>query len=162
MIVQLMTGLLLDHAPACPVRVGLSVNGRAQVAFRLPSDWLRHLSTALLLLAVSAFFLQPLAHAGPSGRSAHHDVAITTMAQPCAYTHSSDYGHEASIKHCEQDNTVSGVVDCCPTCLVAAITPESQSLTPHASSEHLRLLVPNHIGRVLPGILRPPRLNTSA
>lgn len=138
------------------------MNGRARVMFRLRRDWLRHLSTALLLLALSAFFLQPLAHASPSGHSVHHDAAVTAVAQLCILSHVSDDGHEASVRHCDRDKTGSGVLDCCQACLVAAITPEAKSLPPHAGSDHLSRLGPNHIGRTPPGILRPPRLITAA
>ncbi|HRO28320.1 MAG TPA: hypothetical protein PLD19_12915, partial [Luteimonas sp.] len=63
MIAQLVTLLMSDRAPARSSREGRGANGRAQVVFRLRRDWLRHLSMALLLLAFSAFILQPLAHA---------------------------------------------------------------------------------------------------
>lgn len=138
------------------------MNGRARMVFRSRRDWLRHLATALLLLAFSAFFLQPLAHASPSGHSVHHDAAVTAVTQLCIHTHASGDGHEASVKHCDQDKTGPGVLDCCQACLVAAIAPEAKSLSPHASSDHLSRISPNHFGRTPPGILRPPRLITAA
>lgn len=161
MIAQLVTRTLSDSASARSARKGRGVNGRARVMFRLRCDWLRHLSTALLLLALSAFFLQPLAHAGPSGHSVYHDAAVTAVAQLCIHSHAPGDGHEASVKHCDQDKTGPGVLDCCQACLVA-ITPEAKSLSPHAGSDHLSHLSPNHFGRTPPGILRPPRLITAA
>lgn len=161
MIAQPVTRTPFASAPARTAREGRGVNGRARVMFRLRRDWLRHLSTALLLLALSAFFLQPLAHASPSGHSVHHDAAVTAVAQLCILSHVSGDGHEASVRHCDRDKTGSGVLDCCQACLVAAITPEAKSLPPHAGSDHLSRLGPNHIGRTPPGILRPPRLITA-
>ncbi len=162
MIAQLVTKTPFDSAPARTTREGRGANGRAWVAFRLRCDLLRHLSTALLLLAFSAFILQPLAHASPSGHSVHHDAAIAAVTQLCIHSHASGDGHEASVKHCDQDKAEPGVLDCCQACLVAAITLEAKSLSLHADSEHLSRLNPNHFGRTPPGILRPPRLITAA
>lgn len=162
MIAQLVTRTLFDSSLARTAREGRGVNGRAQVVFRLRRDWLRHLSTALLLLAFSAFFLQPLAHASPRGHSVHHDAAIAAVAQLCAHSDASGEGHEASVKHRDQEETAPGVLDCCQACLVAAIPPEAKSLSRHPGSDHLSRLSPSHFGRTPPGILRPPRPITAA
>lgn len=162
MIAQLVTRLLSDSVPARSPRAGRGANGCTQMVSRSQRDWLRHLSTALLLLAFSAFILQPLAHASPSGHSVHHDAAVAAMTQPCAHAHVSGDGGEASVKHCDSNETGSGLLDCCQACLVAAITPETQSLSLHAGSDHRSRISSDHFGRIPPGILRPPRLIAAA
>lgn len=162
MIPQLVTRLLSDSAPARSTRAGRGANGCTQMVSRSRRDWLRHLSTALLLLAFSAFILQPLAHASPSGHSVRHDAAVAAMTQPCAHSHVSGDGHATPVAHCDQDKTGLSVLDCCQACLVAAITPEIQSLSPQVGSDHLSRLNPDHFGRTPPGILRPPRLIAAA
>lgn len=164
MIAQRVTLLMSDRAPARSSRKGRGANGRAQVAFRVRRDWLRHLSTALLLLAFSAFILQPVAHASPSGHFVQHDAVVNAMAELCAHSHASGDGHGdmASTKHCDPDKTGPGLLDCCQACLVAAITPETQSLSPHAGSDHRSRISSDHFGRIPQGILRPPRLITAA
>lgn len=164
MIAQLVTRTLFDSAPARTAREGRGVNGRARVMFRLRRDWLRHLSMALLLLAFSAFILQPLAHASPSGHFVQHDAVVNAVAELCAHSHAWGDGHgdETPVKHCDPDKTTPGLLDCCQACLVAAITPETQPLPPEAGGDHLSRMIPNHVGRTPPGILRPPRLITAA
>lgn len=164
MIAQLVTLLLSDRAPARNAREGRGANGRAQVVFRLRRDWLRHMSMALLLLAFSAFILQPVAHASPNGHSTHQDAAVTAMAELCAHSHAAGdgYGDETSVKHCGPDKTGPGLLDCCQACLIAAITPETQSLPPHAGSDHRSRISSDRLGRIPPSILRPPRLITAA
>lgn len=161
MIAQLVTRLLSDSAPA-RTTAGRGVNGRARAVFRLRRDWLGHFSAALLLLAFSALILQPLAHASPSGHSVHRDAAVAATMQPCAHFHASGDERETSVAHCDQDKTGLSVLDCCQACLVAAITPETRSLSPEAGSDHPSHLSTGHFGRTPPGILRPPRLITAA
>ena len=159
MIAELVTRLLTDSTLSRATQAGCGSRGRLHVAFRLRRDWLRHLSTALLLLVFSAFILQPLAHANPSGHAVHHDAAASAMAQPCA--HASGDG-ETSAGHCDHDRTGPSLLDCCQACLVAGIIPEIRPLFPHMRSGHLSFGHPSHIDRMPPGILRPPRLIATA
>lgn len=164
MIAQRATHLMSDRAQARSSRKGRGANGRAQVVCRLRRDWLRQLSLALLLLAFSAFILQPVANASPGGHFVQHDAVVNAVAELCAHSHASGDGHgdEASVKHCDPDKTGPGLLDCCQACLVAAITPDAQSLSPHAGSDHRSRISSDHLGRTPPGILRPPRLITAA
>ena len=161
MIAKPVTSPLSDRAPARTTREGgRIVIGRARAVFRVRRDWLRHLSIGLLLFAFGAFLLQSVAHASPGGHSAHHDAAVAEMMQPCA--HASGDGDEVPVKHCDPDETGPGLLDCCQACLVAAILPETQSLSPNFSSPQPSHMRPDRLGRIPAGILRPPRPITAA
>lgn len=134
------------------------MSARARALFRVRRDWLRHLSIGLLLFALSAFLLQSVAHASPGGHSAHHGAAVAAMTQPCA----SGAGAEVSVEHCDPDKAGPGLLDCCQACLVAAILPETQSLSPNVSSDHPSRMRPDRLGRIPAGVLKPPRLITAA
>lgn len=159
-MISTVTRLLSKSAPARATCEGRDVNGRAWVVVGLRRDWLRHLLAALLLLALGALILQPLAHASPGGHSAHH--AAGAMTQPCVLSGASGDGNEVSAKHCVPDEHGPGQPDCCQTCLAAAVSPETRSLPPHAGSDHRSRMSADHSGRTPPGILRPPRLTATA
>ncbi|HMQ94420.1 MAG TPA: hypothetical protein PKA33_13740 [Amaricoccus sp.] len=163
MIAQPVTSPLSCRAPARTTREGgRAASGRARALFRVRRDWLRHLSLGLLLFALSAFLLQSVAHASPGGHAVHHDAAVAVMAQPCADSHASGEDVETSVEHCESGKAGSGLLDCCQACLVAAILPETQSLSPNVSSDHPSRMRPDRLGRIPAGILKPPRLITAA
>lgn len=160
MIAQPVTTPLSDRAPAHTTREGGGLWARARTVFRVRRYWLRHLSIGLLLFALSAFLLQSVAHASPRGPSAHHDAAVAAMTQPCA--HASGDGDGVPVKHCDPGDAGSGLLDCCQACVVAAILPETQSLSPNVSSAHPSRMRPDRLGRTPAGILKPPRLITAA
>lgn len=138
------------------------MSGRSKIALRLGRNWQHRLSTGLLLLAFSAFFLQPVAHASPSGHSAHAGAAAGAMAQPCAQSHASGDIGEISVEKCDSDDAELTQVDCCQACLVAAIPPEMPLLLPSVSGDHLSRIKLDRFGCAPTGILRPPRLITAA
>ena len=157
MTARLLTRRLFAGAPVRATPAGHSACARVRALFRLRPGWLRHLSAALLLIAFSALILQPLAHASPGGHSVHHDTAPATMAQPCAHSHAQGQG-EGPVRHCDQDQTATSLLDCCQACLIATMIPESQLPSAQLASDHLICMNPDHFGRTPPGILRPPRL----
>lgn len=158
MIAQAVTSLLALCPGKRRPRGGGAVIGRVQVAFRLRDDRLRHLSIMLLLLALGAVLLQPVAHAGAGGHPAHQDVAAIT--QPCTGSHAS--GDGTAVEHCDSGTAGFGLLDCCQACLVAAIPPDPQALPPFPGNGHLSSMRPDPSGRIPAAILRPPRLIATA
>lgn len=159
MVARIVTTLLRDPASARTLHEGRRAGGRVQVVASL-----RHLSMAILLLAFSAFVLQPLAHASPRGHSAHQGADVAT--EPCAhspvYASADGVGSsEAPVKHCNSGEG-SGQTDCCQACVAAAILPAAQPLSLRMNRDSPSRMAPNHLGRTPSGILRPPRPIVSA
>lgn len=130
---------------------------RTRGAFAARCGRLRQFAVGILLLAISSLVLQGVAHASPTGHALHREHSAATASQ-CAQHHlPGGHGAETSAG-CVSDDGGQMLVDCCQTCLIAAVPVEPLTFGPSVNGEPFKIMQPDAWERSPEGILRPPRL----
>lgn len=132
------------------------MTGRAQVPFRARYGRWRQFAICILLLAISALVLQAPIHASPAGHALHQQQTAT--ASHCAQHHMPDDHGAGPSGGCVGDDGGLSLVNCCQTCLIAAVPIEPLALGASTEGEVFLGLRPDCCGRSPEGILRPPCL----
>ncbi|WP_299358636.1 hypothetical protein [uncultured Paracoccus sp.] len=121
------------------------------------SNWLRRFALGLLLLAIGAFVLQVPAHAGSNGHVAHNERPAAESSHCAQNALLNDHGGNAS-SDCAADETGAVQVECCQSCLVAAVPVAPPSFDRSVTPEVFPRLLADPFERSPEEILRPPRM----
>ncbi|MFC3704299.1 MULTISPECIES: hypothetical protein [Alphaproteobacteria] len=133
------------------------MSGRARAVFRARCGQLRQFAVSILVLAIGALVLQVPVHASPAGHAIHQQQAAAT-ASHCAEHHMPDDHGAGPSAGCVNTDVSPNLVDCCQTCLAAAVLVAPPEFGPPVNGEAFTVVRHDPHDRSPEGILRPPRL----
>ncbi|MAL80842.1 MAG: hypothetical protein CMN55_17370 [Sneathiella sp.] len=129
-------------------------------AFWSKKDWPRQFLTGLLLLVFSAFAVLGMAHTSSSTHASQQNQAVASAQHDVSSHHSDNRGEAADERCCHPQAAPD--LDCGQVCTMAAVLPEALSVVLTSDGEPSLRLQQSDLGRNPSGILRPPRLTSTA